>query len=231
MKTLIGILTLLLPALALAEGKRIFTNTKGDKIEASIVAATDETVTLRKGVKNYTIPIRDLSPDDQVFIKKFQEEEARNYIPNLDVRYQSGKSIVDKDYDDITQKMQPGVKITNRDLRFNMKDAKVTVLVFGESAEYRNFFRVLSKQSFKVSLGPGQEKEWTGEQFLVVYDELYAKHGHKYDGAVVIIQNESGKVIHSSGNPKFEKMPQKLLELQENADVDKNLNPVSISIY
>jgi len=233
MKTTTLLLSLFFAAATVfaAEGVRKFTNTKGQQVTASIVSASSTHVTLRIGVKNHTVPINELSPDDQVYIAKYREEEAKSYIPNLEVRFQSGKTKEGQNYDDITQKMSPTATITNRDLTFKVENAHATVLCFGESAQRRNYWRVLNRQEFKFTLEPKDSKEWAGKSFMVVYDELYSKHGHKYDGYIMVIRNEHGKIIHTAGTSRFEKFGEQALKLKEGQDIDRYLKPVDIDVY
>ncbi len=223
MKHLLLLVSVLLPGLLLGE-ERIFTNTAGDEITASIVSATTSEVVLKVGVKSYTVPINTLSPDDQLYIDKFRKKEALNFVPNLNVDFQSSRSTTDRSFDDVTQLITPSATITNRERAFKLEGAKATVLTLAKDVDASNTYRVMSKDAFEFSIGPGESKSWEGKTYSLTYDQQSSiQYGHRYSGYIVVIQNVAGKIIHTSGTSQYAKYGEQALKLEVGKDVDNRL--------
>ena len=203
-----------------------FTNTEGKSLEAKILRVMDDTMIIQaKNGRSYTVKKELFSDSDQSYIRKWAEEEAKNYVPSLDVDFSSGKGDAKDgtDYDNRSQRLSPKVSIKNRDARFTVKNANVTVLMFGKDVLNSRKLKVLSRQSYKLSsLEPGQTATWEGKSFTAPYDDnSAAQFGHKYNGYIVVVENESGKKIHTAGTASYKNYSEAAMRLKTGSNTTR----------
>ena len=108
-------------------GFRTFTSTDGKTLQAKLLSVGAENITIQAANgKSYTLPPTRFSASDQTYIKKWAEDQKKNYIPSLDIKFASGKGDAKSgvDYDDRAQRFTPKVTITNRDTKFKSLPGK-----------------------------------------------------------------------------------------------------------
>jgi hypothetical protein len=181
------ILSLLVCTQSLTADSRVFTNTKGQSIEAQYIDGNSEHVNLRlKNGRVYKMRLDTLCENDREFCINTQLELNRqNSILKKDSRIEVSffkkkrKTIVKENnlaQDDFIQSFEPSVLIVNKDINKKFLDNTVTVIALGESVEKKTEYKLLMKESFKFNIEPKGEYRWTGNPFTVKYDD-YAGNG------------------------------------------------------
>lgn len=198
-------------------------------MEASVVAAQGKNVVLKRGSRQYTVPVSRFSLDDQNYIKKWSEEKLKNMIPKLKVEINPGKSNRSdrKDYyDDRKGSFQVSVNISNEEIHYILNGGKASLSVLGEDCDDPKKYGIMQKSSFKVDIQPGKNFAWKGARLHFKFDDSPPAYwGVKYYGFVFQIKNADGKVIHeSSSQKKFTAYIDKILKLDVEAGFDKGLN-------
>ncbi len=208
---------------------REFTSTDGKKMEASVIAVQGTSVVLKRGAKQYTVPVNRFSLDDQSYIKKWAEDKMQNMIPKLKVDINPGKSNRSdrKDYyDDRKGSFQVSINISNEEIHYILNGGKASLSVIGEDCYDTKKYGIMQKSSFKVDIQPGKNFTWKGSRLHFKFDDSPPAYwGVKYYGFVFQIKNANGKVIHkSSSQKKFVAYIDKILKLNVEAGFDKGLN-------
>lgn len=203
------ILSLLVCTHSLIADFRVFTNTKGQSIEAQYIDGNSEQVRLRlKSGRIFKTSLDTLCENDREFCIKTQLELNRqNSKLKKDSRIEVSffkkkrKTLVKENnlaQDDFIQSFEPSVLIVNKDINKKFLDNTVTVIALGESVEKKTEYKLLMKDSFKFNIEPKGEYRWTGNPFTVKYDD-YAGNGyifgHKYTGFILIIENSDGERV------------------------------------
>jgi hypothetical protein len=200
-------------------GLRDFTDPNGNTITAEIVSATGSTVTMkRSNGRSFTTKISVFSEDDQKYIKEWQTEEQSNRTPRVDINVDSGKSTREDeaDYDDMRQSFEFKAQITNTERDFDIMGAKGILLVFGKDVSNSNNLKLLNRQEFEVDIPIGRTLSFTAKPFTNVYDDIDYKHGHRYNGYLLILQNKDGRMIATKAVPDtFSKYHASALKLKE----------------
>jgi len=205
---------------------REFTSVDGKKIKAEVVSVTDSTVVIKRGIKQFNVPLDKLSQDDQVYLAEWRMTQQLNLIPKLDVDVSTGKSNrSDKrdDFDDRIGSFQFTVKITNNENGFDLKDAKGVVSVLGEDCDADDTYSVMQQSNFKVDIAEGETFEWKGEEKRYKFDDRPPAYwGHQYHGYIFQLKNANDKVIYTKVIPtKFEAGVEKILGIGANQSFDK----------
>lgn len=209
------------------ESYRTFTDTEGRSIEATPTMMNGNSIVVKlKNGRTYTIPVNKLSPPDQQFIAKWKET-APKPIPRMSLDFTSGRRNEDDEgySDHRIETLSPKVKVVNQDSRYEIEKAKVTYFALGKHIAARDNLKVLQKASFEFSLKPGQTVEHVGERIQYEYDDDYIKHGYKYTGYLVVIQDSKGELIQSIGSTGFDKFAKMALPLEQDAVIDRKFQP------
>jgi hypothetical protein len=183
---------------------RDFTDPNGNTITAEIIAAAGSTVTMKRSDgRSFTTKISVFSEVDQKFIKEWQTKEQSNRTPRVSINVDSGKSSREDeaDYDDMRQTFEFKVQITNTERDFDIAGAKGILLVFAKDVSNSNNLKVISRQEFNADIPIGRTLSFTGKKFTNVYDDIDYKHGHRYNGYLLILQNKDGRMIATKGVP------------------------------
>ncbi|MEM8955744.1 MAG: hypothetical protein AAGD22_16440 [Verrucomicrobiota bacterium] len=154
---------------------RQFTDPNGNTMNAEIVSASGETVTMKRSDgRTFTTKVTVFSKDDQAYIKDWIEEEQSNRIPRVDIEVNTGKSNreLQNNIDDRRQSFEFVVKITNTERGFDIVGAKGTLLVFGKDVSDSNQLKLLNRQEFDVSIPFSRTLTFSAEPFTNVYDDI-----------------------------------------------------------
>lgn len=210
-----------------AETFHAFTSTDGKTVMAKLVkVAGQDVVILTDSGRSFTLPASRFSPEDQTYIKEWAVAQEKQYVPKLEAFFGTGKSDAKDgtDYDNRSQTLRPSLRIENRDGSFSVQNAKGVLFIFGKSAVDSSLVRVLSKQTFPLTVGPLQKAFWEGNPIKVGYDTNYAaKFGFKYNGYLLVVENASGKIICVEGSTSFTGKAEAALQLEEGDTADRNL--------
>ncbi len=208
-----------------------FTDSNGNTIQAEIVSVSGESVTIKRNDgRSFTTKTSVFSEEDRKFIAAWQKAEALNRIPRLEIRINNGKNdrlAKDGDYDNRTAALQFKVSIENEERNFDIVDAKATLLIFGKSVFDSGRLKVMSRESFDLSVPEGATAVLNGEEVVFKYDDNdSAKFGHKYGGYLVVIQNEGGKIIgHKCVPEPMGKYLEAALKLKSGQSCDRYMTP------
>ncbi|MEM7145926.1 MAG: hypothetical protein AAF591_12385 [Verrucomicrobiota bacterium] len=198
---------------------REFTDPNGNTMTAEIVSASGDTVSMKRSDgKTFTTKVTVFSQDDQDYIKQWIEDEQSNRTPRVDIDVNTGKSNreAQDDYDDRIQSFEFTAKITNTERGFDIVGAKGILLVFGKDVNNSNNLKVLNRQEFDVDVPFSRTLTFTGKPFKNEYDDIAYKHGHKYNGYLLILQNKDGRTIATKAAPdSFAKYHTSAVNLKE----------------
>lgn len=209
------------------EGLRAFKNTDGQTITATLVKVTGASVVIQTETgKSYNLPVARFSPEDQLYIANWAKEQAQEYIPKLECFFNNGKKDArnGNDYDDRSQLIRPSVRVENREMKVAVDKAEGTLIIFGKGAASTNELKVLSKQTFPVSVLPFGKMEWEGKPVKIDYDDNdYSRFGYKYCGYLIIVRSATGKLIRVDGTNSFAGKAEAAIQLNEGDVTDRNL--------
>lgn len=218
---------LVVPLVGSTQEYRTLTSTDGKQLEAKVikVAGADVVIQAKNG-RSYTLPASKFSPDDQAYFKKVAEDLAKNYIPRLEIDFKSGKGDrrTEAYFDDRTVELQPSVDIESREQTFELQNATATVMMIGKHVTDRNNLLVISKEEFKLpALPAGKTATLTGQKYKLEYDDRSSiRHGHRYAGYLVVVKNESGRVISKAGTTAYIDKSELLLKLKKGQEMDRS---------
>jgi archaellin len=218
-------------------------STSGQTMEVEVLGYTKSSGNLR--IKR--------SVDGQIFNTKIEmfDEASRKAIeavapammPELRVDVSVGKRRAREGNSSFmkTQEISTGLKITNGSRDIDLARSKFTVLLMGRSTKrYRDREAdagiVLSKESFEQSVAAGKFVEYECKPVVTSFDSDFDDSnigGWEYDGYVLIIQDEAGKIIDAKSNIgpvqtetlKDPEQLKKALNLNKDTVVERNLKP------
>jgi hypothetical protein len=198
-----------------AEEWRTFKSSEGTPLEGRLVKASAEaaTITTKTG-KSFQVPLNRLSADDQLFVKTWLADEAKNRIPNLEVLVSSGRNNNGENggSDDKFQWIEGSITVKSRERDFAFNKAKVHITMLGEGIEDRNERFCIIQQSFDLSLQPLESKQFETKEVKLRFDDTSPVFfGYKYYGYIVRIFNEHGKVVLTKA------VPSSIAEFADNA--------------
>jgi len=192
-------------ALTTAEGRK-FTSTEGKHIEGEIIAATEDSVVIKVGTKNFTVPVSRLVEADREYIEKWRVEEEQNRIPKLDVKVNPGvNNHRDKagDFDDRAGSFDFSISIENRERGYDLEDASGKLVVLGRSVVDGDVYNVMQSVGMNFSIAEGKTEEWQGEEVRFEYDDNgTVQSGYKYYAYLFELKNSSGTVIYQKASLK-----------------------------
>ncbi len=228
---------LILAGLTLPTQGRQFTSNDGRTLEADVVSVTKESAIIKRGARQFTLPLTSLSKADQEYLAAWREEALKNKIPKIEVAINTGKSNrADRNdgYDDRLGSFKFSIAIENEEMHYSLENGKAVLVVVGESCEGKDRYCVMQKTDFKVALEDGGTFEWQGDEVAYKFDDREpSTWGYQYYGYLFQLQNSAGKVIFQKVLPsKLEHGVDKILALKNRAAFDKSFKSTgTASIY
>lgn len=225
---LIAVLTTLAALSGTNSTAREFTSVDGKKINAEVLSIRGDQVVLKMGTKQYTLATSKFSKEDNEYFEEWKANEAKNRIPDLEVKINSGKSDRsdrNDSFDDRKGSFEFSVEILNEEQGFDLEDAVAELIVIGEDAADRRMFCIMQKNDFKISVLEGETFAWKGSPMHYSFDDSEpSRWGQQYHGFVFQIKNSSGKVIFTKTMPKkFEGSEDTILGFTEGIAFDSSL--------
>lgn len=217
----------LLAGASLAEARK-FTSTDGKEINGDLIAVSADSVVIKVGTKNFTVPANRFTLDDQKYIAEWKAKETKNRIPKLDVKVNSGvnnrRDRADS-YDDRKGSFNFTIKIENRERGYDLKDATGLLIVLGEDCDDDDNYVVMQLAKMKINAAEGKIAEWAGQEKKYKFDDSYpSTWGYKYYSYIFILKNSSGTVVFKkTSQKKFESVIDEAENLKERDIVDKLL--------
>ena len=185
---------------------REFTSTDGQKLDGDIIATTGDSVVIKVGTKNYTVPVDRFVEADQKFIEEWKVEAAKNLIPKLDVKINPGvNNHRDKggDFDDRAGSFDFSISVENRERGYHLEDATGKLVVLGRSVVDNDIYVVMQAVSMKFSVEEGKTEEWQGQEVRFEFDDNgTVQSGYKYYCYLFELKNSSGTVIYQKSSQK-----------------------------
>jgi hypothetical protein len=99
------------------------------------------------------------------------------------------------DYDDKRERIELRVKLNNADTKLSADKFKGEIFIFAESIVDRSALKLLAVEPFDFSLPPRGNHEFITPEVVTMYDTTGARFGHKYEGWVLRLHDNSGKVV------------------------------------
>ena len=177
-----------------------------------------EVVLKRKIVGNVTVPLKMLVAKDQAYLVGWAKEDAKNRVPRVVIKVDSNKrdSQQRAGYSMRDGQFKFEVSVENREQGFDIRDAKGTLVVFGEDFSEKDEGIVMERVEFKkFGVSDGTTTMLKGELTKYEYYNDGSKYGQKYDGYVFIMRNSAGKVVAVQGSTtRVESLVDRILPLK-----------------
>ena len=168
----------------------------------------------RKIVGNVTVPLKMLVAKDQAYLVGWAKEDAKNRVPRVVIKVDSNKrdSQQRAGYSMRDGQFKFEVSVENREQGFDIRDAKGTLVVFGEDFSEKDEGIVMERVEFKkFGVSDGTTTMLKGG--LTKYE--YYNDGSKYDGYVFIMRTSAGKVVAVQGSTtRVESLVDRILPLK-----------------
>ncbi len=118
---------------------------------------------------------------------------------DLFIKVSKGKSTgySGTDYDDKEQTLSFEVEIRNQEIYRDFKNLTATLMIIGESAAVK-LYHLLGRSASTFDLPSRGSHTFDAKPIQLSFDDhLYAKHGVKFYGYVVLVQDENSEVLAS----------------------------------
>ncbi len=239
------LLTLCMACMVQAE-TRIFVSTAGTLLEAEIVSAVGENITLKRKEDSRVITVQrsTLCKEDHAFIDAWiiANPEQAKALPmvaatavggakfNLSIAVRGSKdtrNVVGSSYRtfDLTYK----ATVQSREVKRTLTKAKGTILTFGKDVDPRDDrLNVMQKIEFPIELAPQGKTEFTTPPVrLSYYNGGDIRSGAKDHGYMLIVSNEAGEIEAVSATPDaMEKFAKQALTLTVPCVIDRDFKEV-----
>lgn len=212
----------------LPSSARQFTSSDGKTLDGTIVKVTGESVILKIGGKNYTVPISRFVEADRTYIAEWKTKADQQKIPKLDIKINPGSNNRrdrDDGYDDRKGSFNFSIKLENRERGYDLKDAAGTLIVLGEDCDEDDSYAVMQLATMKFNAAEGMTADWTGAEVKFEFDDSEpSKWGYKYYSYIFILKNSSGTMIYKkTSQKKFGYVIDEALKLKHRDVVDRTL--------
>jgi len=124
--------------------------------------------------------------------------------------------------DEKTQSLRCRISISN-EYSFDLKGLAGYIYIIGKSVRGGRDFKILKIVKVQDIYVPKKEKYSSEPQICrTEYDNSNSyQYGHKYEGSLLILKDSSGEVVLKKGlPPKYERIADKIMELEENSIFD-----------
>ena len=185
-------------------------NLEGREIEVELLGLEDGEVEFKmRSGKKYTVAMSSLAPRSRKLIKKWHEEASKVVLKREDriktsVLTKRNSKDTDGGYSgwkDMSEKIEPGVLITNEEYQKAYTDLKATIVLLAEDVTDRNNLKVVLKESFTFSVDARDSYRWEGKPFKLDYliddnDSYDNSYGFRYRYSFLVIRNPDGSAGH-----------------------------------
>lgn len=222
-KSVIIILTLLIGQSALWAEMRTWTDKKGNSIEAEFVNLIGGKVILKTAAeKQVKVPASGLSSADQEFLK--------NAIPpiieiNVNIDNERKKADEGYSYTRTAEKVKGKVTITKKNRDPSNKTFKAELFIFSKNIQ-TDAVAIIAKSDHRFSFTTEKKIMFTGDTGKTehtIYDSYSnsGKTGTKYEGYLVIIEDDKGKILFTKGSRKlFEQRASQIKKEKKGSSLD-----------
>lgn len=201
---------------------RSFSSSDGVTIEAELVEATKEKVTIRRtdGMVFKDVPLSRFSEADRLYVDQWLEEQkAIAATPDITAESKlrlyvlAGREeeIVDKNDDRIRfVPYWPQVVIQSEEKETDYRAVRGTLVILGNGMNDNDTYIILQSQDFVMDVLSRQKSIWEGQSFQSSYH--LDKGGYGYCGYLLILRDREGQIILSkASNSSWEQNPRRVL--------------------
>jgi hypothetical protein len=136
------------------------------------------------------------------------------------------------DYDDRLERVSLRVKFRNGDPMLDFENLSAALYVFAESVTSRRTFKLMGAPKFEFSLPARGDFEYETDEYQEPYDLTNARFGYRYDGWILIVKDESGKIVcRKSTSPSMLKHSKKLADISVGSTYNRSLDAVSLPTF
>lgn len=190
---------------AVGADARVFTSVDGATLDATIVAADVNMVTIRRvdGRLFKDVPLSRFSVEDRRYVRAWVQDQTQkrdnaDLVTDAEIRvtFLKGKDDDFNNYGDIDDrvvKFEPEVVIDSQEKEIRYPDIAGTLVVIGENIMDKKQFAILTRQDFSLSALPRQKTRWVGQGFECRYDPDYG--GFEYGGYLIVLRNRAGEIV------------------------------------
>ncbi len=130
-------------------------------------------------------------------------------------------------YDERTARIGFRVDFRNGEQQRGFSGGKATMLAFAKDLQDSAQSKLISREEFDVSLEPLKTLSHDTKEVKITYDNIAYKYGFKYSGYLLVLKDQSGKIVVTVGsNPALEKSADALLKLAVDDLFDKNYKKI-----
>lgn len=127
-----------------------------------------------------------------------EAQVAPGLPPRIDIVAQKARKAKfdGTDYDNVSEQFQMNIKIKNLDGTREVNHLTAHLFVYGKFCAERNAYQMLDRATSQFDLPRRGEHAFQGETVELQYDDNFsAKYGVKYDGYIVVVKDQEGKVV------------------------------------
>lgn len=189
---------------------RPFTSSNGMTIEAELVDASDDKVTIRRkdGMLFKDVPLSRFSDADRQYAAEWLEKQKElEAMPDLrtDSRVRlyvlRGRDNDKNDYDDIDDRVitfEPGVAIQSEEKDISYIGVRGSLVIVGKGVINDDVYTILDAQDFQINILSRQKSTWKGSGFECRYDPDYG--GFEYGGYLLVLRNREGEIVQTKAS-------------------------------
>ncbi|MEM6912101.1 MAG: hypothetical protein AAF555_11035 [Verrucomicrobiota bacterium] len=209
------------------------TNKAGVTIRADVREVSDHQVTLLFNGRQTVLELDALDAASQKKLEIWWAEFQKKAMPDpdrLQIEFMANRRVATKggDADDRMQEYSPEIHIDNRSASIPVRNAKVSMLVFGKSVLNSSIIGLIWREDFDLALlEAGHQTTLRAQPFHNSYDRDGAAFGFMYSGYAVLLYDADGQLATHSVTPVWlEKHTGKMEKLKKNKTYTRNLDPL-----
>lgn len=205
---------------------RPFSSSDGMTIEAELVEATKEKVTIRRrdGMLFKDVPLSRFSDADRRYVNGWLEKQKElEGTPDLSAESRvrlyvlRGRDDDKNDYNDIDDriiKFEPAVAIQSEEKDKDYIGVSGTLIIVGKGVINDDVYTILNTQSFTMNILSRQKSRWEGSAFEAKYDPDYG--GFEYGGYLLVLRNRAGEVVQvKASSSTWKDHPERILDAKK----------------
>lgn len=133
-------------------------------------------------------------------------------------------------YDERTARVGFRVEIRNGEQQRSFSGGTATMIAFAKNLQDSAESKVISYEEFPVSLEPLKSMSHDTKEVKLTYDNIAYKFGYKYSGYLLVLRDQTGKIVTTVGSSTtVEKAAEALLKLKVDESFDKSYKRMEAS--
>ena len=205
---------------------RPFSSSDGMTIEAELVEASEEKVTIRRrdGMLFKDVPLSRFSDADRQYVSRWLEKQKElEGTPDISADSKvrlyvlRGRDDDKNDYNDIDDRVisfEPGVAIQSEEKDENYLNVSGTLIIVGKGVINDDVYTILDTQNFSIDILTRQKATWKGSSFECRYDPDYG--GFEYGGYLLVLRNRAGEIVQTKASKtSWSDHPERILDAKK----------------